>query len=197
MPLRELLWNYILHAAIQTVLEVSADHITSLSCSSSLSPSNKKALFMLHTVSIRISITQSIRCVWTLNSFNMFQDCQKVFRQSSSDGIVQFRHANGQDEILNWMKGWVCAMLCNVWWACLRSASLDSMPSISLHVGMTSPNIQLSTNRIMIFESQKKNNSMCSTSMLYHKHACILCVVEIFLNNVIKHFVILCLCSCQ
>lgn len=152
MPLRQLLWNYILHAAIQTVLEVSADHITSLSCSSSLSPSN---FFMLHTVSIRISITQTILHVWTLNSFNMFQDRQKAFRQSSSDGIVQLRHANGQNEILNWIKGWVCEVLCNVWWACLRSASLDSMPSISLHVGMTSQNMQLSGNRIIIiFESQ-------------------------------------------
>lgn len=86
MPLRQLLWKYIHHAAKQTVLEVSADHISSLSCSSSLSPANKKALFMLRTVSIRISITQSILHVWT--SLTCFRT---VRRLSDSHPLMEVR----------------------------------------------------------------------------------------------------------
>lgn len=192
MPLRQLLWNYILHAAIQTVLEVSADHITSLSCSSSLSPSNKKA-FMLHTVSVRISITQSILHVWTLNT--MFQDRQKAFRQSSSDGIVQFLHAHGQNEILNWMKGWMCEMLCDVWWACLRSASLDSMPfMLGWHLQTSS----LAETALLLSLNHSKRTIQCVQRICSTLSMHVFSVLWRFKKkNVIKHFVIFCVCNCQ
>lgn len=115
-----------------TVLEVSADHITSLSCSLSLSYSNRKVLFVWHNMSVSCRFswnllnTEYTPCLYIKKPHCDIRIVRKGVVLSARLSVTQFLCANWLNEILKLVKDTACEM-CEVWWACLRSASLDGV----------------------------------------------------------------------